>query len=130
MQFFQRLYYTDIYLFKNTNNRTLCEICSKVTIKTPLSIIWTDSTYCFGVSIADFKQVNSSWVFGSCYSSSLDQFAKTFPRVYFQLKFGSHIEKIKIIYFFLHRYYVFYYRLIDYYSHFSMYIRPCKENRH
>ena len=44
---------TSIYLFKvsNGNTRTMCEICSKLTIKTPERVT---------VSIVDFEQVNAS----------------------------------------------------------------------
>ena len=42
-----------IYLFKVNNIRTICEICSKLTIKKP------ERTHCSGVSIVDFEQVNA-----------------------------------------------------------------------
>ena len=35
-----------------------CEICSKLTIKTPED----NKDTCFSVSIVNFKQVNSGWV--------------------------------------------------------------------
>ena len=49
---------TGIYLLKvnNRNTRTRCEICSKLTIKTP------ERRQFSGVSINDFGQVNVSWV--------------------------------------------------------------------
>ena len=50
-----------IYMFKvnNKNTRTMCEICSKLTIKTP----WTCFTpcSCSSVSIAKFEKVNADW---------------------------------------------------------------------
>ena len=56
----------DIYLFKinNENTRTMCEICSKSTVKAPerrqclYCKIGTDFTPCSGVSIVEFEQVN------------------------------------------------------------------------
>ena len=64
-----------IYLFKvnNGNTRTMCEICSKLTIKTPerrhrhrfwclYCELWTDITHCSCVFIVDFEQVNAGWV--------------------------------------------------------------------
>ena len=52
-QFFIFMDPTSIYLFKvsNGNTRTMCEICSKLTIKTPERVT---------VSIVDFEQVNAS----------------------------------------------------------------------
>ena len=61
----------NIYLFKVSNRKTRnrCEICSNLTI-TPMQLMsfWylfycqllTDSAYCSGVSIVDFKQANAS----------------------------------------------------------------------
>ena len=50
-----------IYMFKvnNKNTRTRCEICSKLTIKTP----WTCFTpcSCSSVSIVNFEKVNADW---------------------------------------------------------------------
>ena len=48
-----------IYLLKvnNRNTRTRCEICSKLTIKTPERRQWRRS----GVSIFDFEHVISGW---------------------------------------------------------------------
>ena len=45
----------DIYMFKvnNRNTRTRCEICSKVTIKTPERRHWR----CSGVSIVNFENI-------------------------------------------------------------------------
>ena len=45
-----------IYLFKinNGNTRTMCEICSKLTIKTTEQIQWRRS----GVFIATFQQIS------------------------------------------------------------------------
>ena len=45
----------------------MCEICSKLTINTSTSfwclcLLWTNLTHCSDVSIANFKQVNASWV--------------------------------------------------------------------
>ena len=40
---------------KNRNTRTRCEICSKLTIKTPERRHWP------GVSIVNFEQVNAGW---------------------------------------------------------------------
>ena len=48
-----------IYLFKaNNKNTRTCEICSRLTIKTPerYSNIFSD------VLIVDFKQLNASWI--------------------------------------------------------------------
>ena len=63
-----------LYLFKvnNGNTRTVCEICSKITIKTPLTTLlmslwclylylWADLTHWSGVSIVDFEQINAGW---------------------------------------------------------------------
>ena len=73
----QSLCLANIFLFKvnNRNTRKRCEICSKLTIKTPerrdvtgvvlvfllltLNIFHTFSS----VSIVDFKKVNISWVY-------------------------------------------------------------------
>ena len=45
-----------------TTNK-LCEICSKLTIKTPeRHPLWTYFTHCSGVSFVDFELVNPSWV--------------------------------------------------------------------
>ena len=62
-----------IYLLKvnNRNTRTRCEICSKLTIKTPERRHWRRSCvvivnfehftpYC-SVSVANFEQVNAHW---------------------------------------------------------------------
>ena len=64
-----------IYLleFNNANTRTMCEICSKLAVKTPYrlewrrfcclySCLWKDFTLCSGVSVLEFEQVNGGWV--------------------------------------------------------------------
>ena len=55
------------YMFKVNirNTRTRCEICSKLTIKTPGVFIvnfWIYFTLCFSVSIVNFEQVIVGWV--------------------------------------------------------------------
>ena len=63
-----------IYLFKvsNGNTRTVCEICSKLTIRNQNDVIdaglvhldrqiWIDSAHCSVVSIVEFEQVNARW---------------------------------------------------------------------
>ena len=63
------------YLFKviNRNTRTKCEICLKLTMKTPKRRCWRRfgvfnvnyediSHLCSSVSIANFEQVNTGWV--------------------------------------------------------------------
>ena len=60
---------TCIYLFKvsNENTRLMCEIWSKLIMKTLEqleyfnSCLWTNFTRCFGVFIAQFEQVNVGW---------------------------------------------------------------------
>ena len=49
-----------IYLPKvnNGNTRTMCKICSKLTIKLPFLCL-TDFTHCFRVSVVDLDQVNA-----------------------------------------------------------------------
>ena len=44
------------YMFKdnNRNTRTRCEICPKLTVKTP---------ECSSISIVNFEQVNAGWIF-------------------------------------------------------------------
>ena len=42
------------------NTRARCEICSKLTIKTPERRQWL--TPCSSVSIVNFEQVNADWV--------------------------------------------------------------------
>ena len=44
----------------NTNTRTKCEICSKLTIKTP-ELHHCSSVPCSSVSIVNFEQVNAGW---------------------------------------------------------------------
>ena len=61
-----------IYLFKvnDGNARSICEICSKLTIKTAARRQWRRSGIFIvnfeqtshGISIVDFKQVNAGWV--------------------------------------------------------------------
>ena len=49
----------------NRKTRASCEICSKVTIKTPKRRhLWTYFTPCSNVSIVDFEQVNTNWAVG------------------------------------------------------------------
>ena len=53
-------------MFKvNTRNtRTRCEICLKLTVKTPERRhwrIWTYFTLCSSVSVVNFEQVNADW---------------------------------------------------------------------
>ena len=60
------------YLFKvnNRNTRTMCEICSKLTIKTTerrqfwclYCELWTYFTLCSTVSFVNFEQINAGWV--------------------------------------------------------------------
>ena len=54
------LYPANIYLFKvnNRNTTKMCEICSKLTIKTPEQ----RHGHCFGAFIIDFEKVNVSRV--------------------------------------------------------------------
>ena len=55
----------NICLFKvdNRNTRKTCEICSKLTIKTPgRRQLWKYFTPFSSVSTVDFEQVNVSWV--------------------------------------------------------------------
>ena len=47
-----------MFKVNNRNTRKRCEICSKLTVKTPEQRYW----HLFSVSIVDFKQVNLSWV--------------------------------------------------------------------
>ena len=64
----------DVYLFNlyDGNTRTVCEICSKLTIKTSdrrsvtslwcfYCYLWTDFTQCFGVFIVNTAQENAGW---------------------------------------------------------------------
>ena len=44
----------------NRNTRTSCEICSKLTIKKPLSLLYC-FTACFSVSIVNFEHVIDDW---------------------------------------------------------------------
>ena len=54
------IYLADIYLFKisNRNTSTRCEICSKLTIKTPERYHWR----CSSVFMVNFEQVNAGWL--------------------------------------------------------------------
>ena len=54
------------YMFKvdNRNTRTSCEICSKLTLKTPKRLyckLWTYFIPCSSISIDNFEQVNAGW---------------------------------------------------------------------
>ena len=51
------MYPAVIYMLKvnNRNTRSICVICSKVTIKLP------DFTHCSRVFIVDFEQANAGW---------------------------------------------------------------------
>ena len=53
----------NIYLFKvnNRNTKKRCEVCSKLTIKTPERLHWP-WTYFNSVSIIEFEQVIVNWV--------------------------------------------------------------------
>ena len=64
-------YPAGIYLFKinNRNSRTMCETCSKLTIKTPDDVI--DFTNCSAVSTVEFEQVNAEWVWANWMTSVL-----------------------------------------------------------
>ena len=67
-----KYYPAEIYLLKlnNRNTRTRCEICSKLTIKTPERRHWGRSGVLIVnfeyishlVSIVNFKQANADWV--------------------------------------------------------------------
>ena len=53
----------------NKNTRTRCEICSKVTLKTPIGVIlvsllltWTYFTLSSSVSVVNFEHVNAGWL--------------------------------------------------------------------
>ena len=48
-----------MFKVNNRNTRTSCEICSKLTIKTPERRHYRRS----GVFIVNFEQVNASWVY-------------------------------------------------------------------
>ena len=59
-----------VHLFKvnNGNTRIMIGICSKLTIQTSerscwcvYSWLWIDFTYCSGILIVDFEQVNIGW---------------------------------------------------------------------
>ena len=75
----QRIFPANIYLFNvnNRNTRKRCEICSKLTIKTPerrqwrlmFSLLTLNMFHIFSiVSIVDFEQVKVSWVVHSALS--------------------------------------------------------------
>ena len=48
--------------FNNRDTKAMGEICSKLTIKTPESLEWKDSTHCSGVSIVDFERATVGWI--------------------------------------------------------------------
>ena len=58
-----------MFKFNNRNTRTRCEICSKLTIKTPERRHWrlishlpvSYFTPCSSVSIVNFEKVNAAW---------------------------------------------------------------------
>ena len=69
----QHFYPAGDYMFKVNfrNTRAICEICSKLKIKTSkwcalfwclYCYFWTYFTYCSSVSIVDFEQINAGWV--------------------------------------------------------------------
>ena len=58
------VYLANIYLIKvsNGNTRTICKICSKLTIKTPERhrvLVSSDFKFCSCVFIVDFNQINT-----------------------------------------------------------------------
>ena len=57
-------YPAGIYLLKVNykNTRIRCEICSKLTIKTPVIVNFEHVTPCSSVSTVNFEQVNAGWV--------------------------------------------------------------------
>ena len=76
-------YLVSIYLFKlnNGNNRTMCEILSKLTIKKPERRLrcryckrWTNLTHCSSIPIAFFQEIDAVWIICSinrkCFSSA------------------------------------------------------------
>ena len=69
----------------NRNTRTRCEICSKLTIKTPEW--WTYFTSCSSVPIGNFYQVNAGWdwvcssVFTVNFQHSMQYFIWTLNRL-------------------------------------------------
>ena len=73
-----------MFKVNNKNRRTICEVCSKLTIKTPERRQWRRSgvfivnsgTYikpCSSVSIVNFEQVNASWNY-NCFSWNPNRF--------------------------------------------------------
>ena len=61
-----------MFKVNNRNTRTRCEICSKLTIKTPERRYWHRSSvfnvkfeHCSSISIVNFEQANTGWVRGS-----------------------------------------------------------------
>ena len=60
-----------MFKVNDRNTRTRCDICSKLTIKTPerrqesfwclYCQLWTYSTPCFSLPVVNFEQVNTSW---------------------------------------------------------------------
>ena len=62
------IYPVDIYIFKdNKQNRRLCKICLKLTIKTPEWLHWLR----FGVSIGHFEHISHLFLLISLLSSLL-----------------------------------------------------------
>ena len=77
-----------IYMFKvdNRNTRTRCEMCSKLTIKTP----------CSSVSVVNFKQVNADWAVESLFNKvvglkAYNVIQKRLPQV-FSVKFAKFLR--------------------------------------
>ena len=64
-----------IYLLKvnNRNIRAMCEMCSKLTVKTPEGRQWS----CSSVSIVNFEHVMDSWD-GKCFSCSEKELIRLF----------------------------------------------------
>ena len=60
----------NIFMFKVTNRdtRKMCEICSKLKIKTPELLIYYSAPFS-SVSIVEFEQVNVSWVLFFCWKT-------------------------------------------------------------
>ena len=60
----------NIFTFKVTNRdtRKMCEICSKLKIKTPELLIYYSTPFS-SVSIVEFEQVNVSWVLFFCWKT-------------------------------------------------------------
>ena len=56
-----------MFKINNRNTRTRCEICSKLSIKTPERSHWRRS----GVSIVNFEQLNAGWLTSTLFKLSL-----------------------------------------------------------